>query len=155
MSSQSKQNFAYVFDSWKDEDRQLEAILDEVRDWMSQVNQLGIPHFGETATRLRPLKQRLFVHFGREIELISKLAMHYRSPSPEIEAVRKQSIMDHDQLMERLDDLIDRLSQLEPPFQSWTEAMDEVGLFLDAIEQHEEHESDSIRMLMPAIMEDD
>lgn len=155
MSSHSKQALVGIFDSWKEEDRQLQISVDEVRDWMLQVNQLGIPHFGETATRLRPLKQRLFVHFGRELELISQLAAHYPPPSPEIEAVQKQSIRDHDQLLARLDDLIARLNLTEPPFQSWTEAMEEVGLFMDAIEQHEEHESDSIQMLMPGGLEDD
>ena len=82
--------------------------------------------------------------------MIAQLATYYPSSSPEIQAVRKQSILEHDQLMARLDDLLDRLNMPEPPFQSWTEAMDEVGLFIDAIEQHEEHESDSIRMLMPS-----
>ena len=155
MSSQSKQTLTFIFDNWKEEDRQLETCVDEVRDWMLEVNQLGIPHFGETATRLRPLRERLFIHFGREVEMISQLATFYPASSPEIEAVRKQSISDHDRLMARLEDLIDRLSLPEPPFESWTEAMDEVGLFVDAIEQHEDHESDSIQMLMPTLSDDD
>ncbi len=61
----------------------------------------------------------------------------------------------HDQLLTRLSDLIDRLSLPEPPFESWTNAMDEVALFVDALEQHEEHETRSVAMLMPTATDDD
>ncbi len=155
MNSESQRSLALIYDSWQEEDRELETRIDEVRDWMLEVNQLGIPHFGETATRLRPLRERLFIHFGRENELISQLANFYPASSPEIEAVRKQSIADHDQLLSRLENLIDRLNLPEPPFQSWTEAMDEVSMFVDAIEQHEDRESDSIQMLMPTANDQD
>ncbi len=60
MNSQSIESIAFIHESWKQEDRQLDNCLDAVRDWMQEVNQLGIPHFGETATRLRPLKASAF-----------------------------------------------------------------------------------------------
>lgn len=151
MSSQSKRSLAFIYESWRQEDRCLKACINEVRAWMREVNQLGIPHFGETATRLRPLRIKLFTHFGRENELISQLAHFYPDTSPEIDGVRKSSIADHDRLLARLEDLIDRLSEPDPPFQSWTEAMDEVGLFVDAVEQHELQESGSIDRLLPEL----
>ena len=155
MNSQSTRSLAFIYESWKQEDRQLDKCLDTIRNWMQQVNQLGIPHFGETATRLRPLKARLFAHFGRENELILQLVNFYQSSSPDVVALQTEMLTAHDQLLTRLGDLIDRLSLPEPPFESWTNAMDEVALFVDALEQHEEQETRSIAMLMPTATDDD
>jgi hypothetical protein len=149
MNTNAKHPLAEFYQTWKAEDRALEAGIDEIRDWMHEVNQLGIPHFGETATRLGPLRDRLVAHFQREDEMISQLAELYPSSSPEIEAVRRQSSRDHHQLLVRLDDLTSRLGQIEPPFASWQAAIDELESFVDLLEQHEEQESESIEMLMP------
>ena len=150
MDSKADQPLALFYENWRAEDRQLEVGIDGVRDWMQEVNQLGIPHFGETATRLLPLRRRLVTHFEREDRMIAQLAELYPSSSPEVQAVRRQSSHDHHQLLARLDDLIQRLGQTEPPFDSWQAAMDELESFVDLLEQHEEQEADSIGMLMPA-----
>jgi hypothetical protein len=149
MNSKADQPLALFYENWRAEDRQLEVGIDGVRDWMQEVNQLGIPHFGETATRLLPLRQRLVTHFQREDQMIAQLAELYPSSSPEVQAVRRQSSRDHHQLLARLDDLIQRLGQTEPPFASWQAAMDELESFVDLLEQHEEQEADSIERLMP------
>ncbi|MGI9473257.1 MAG: hemerythrin domain-containing protein [Rubripirellula sp.] len=145
-----QQTLPDLYQQWSVEDRQLEACVDEVRHWMQEVAQLGIPHFGETATRLRPLAERLGTHFQREDDMIQQVAQLYPNTSPEVNAIRRQATRDHDQLRDRLGDLIERLDLLEPPFESWQLAIDEVELFVDMLEQHEEQESESIRMLMPA-----
>jgi len=150
MNSKAKQSLPSIYLSWQAEDRELEAFIDQVRDWMLEVNQLGIPHFGETATRLRPLRTRLVTHFEHEDEMVAQLSKLYPPSSPEIEAVRSQSSHDHRQLLARLDELIDRLDQPDPTFTSWQAAMDEVELFVNALEQHEEQESESFEMLIPA-----
>jgi hypothetical protein len=150
MGTEANRFLSQIFEKWLAEDREMEACLDEVRDWMREVSQLGIPHFGETAMRLRPLHDRLVHHFGREYEMIVQLAESHPPPSPEVDAVRRQSTSDHQQLLARLDDLIQRLNQTEPPFASWQAAMDEVEIFVNALEQHEEQESESIKILMPS-----
>jgi hypothetical protein len=91
----------------------------------------------------------MLVHFAREDQLIGQLADLYPTSSPQVDAVRRQASGDHDQLCERLDNLIERLDQVVPPFASWQNAMDEVELFVDALEQHEEQESETFKMLMP------
>ena len=149
MKPKTRKSFPNVFHTWQLEDRDLETSIDQVRNWMQEVNQLGIPHFGETATRLRPLRDRMLVHFAREDQMIGQLADLYPTSSPEVDAVRRQASRDHDQLSERLDNLIERLDQVVPPFASWQNAMDEVELFVDALEQHEDQESENFRMLMP------
>lgn len=149
MNSNTKHPVADFYKRWKAEDRDLERGIDQIREWMHEVNQLGIPHFGETATRLGPLRARLVAHFEREDTMIVQLAELYPSSSPEIKAVRRQSARDHAQLLARLDDLISRLDQIEPPFASWQVAMNELELFVDLLEQHEERESECIETLMP------
>lgn len=150
MNPNASPSVSVIFANWQKEDRGLESCVDQVRDWMREVAQLGIPHFGETATRLRPLRHRLVQHFAREDEMIEQLAQLYSSSSPEIEAVRRQSVHDHDQLLARLDNLINRLNELVPPFDSWQTAIDDVEMFVDLLEQHEEQESESVQMLMPS-----
>ena len=150
MNARTNPTLPGIFQAWKAEDRELESSIDAVRDWMQEVSQLGIPHFGETATRLRPMRARLEVHFAHEDEMVTQLAELYPPSSPEIDAVRRQSDRDHSRLLERLDGLIDRLDQTEPPFASWQAAMEEVELFVDVLEQHEDQESESFEMLIPA-----
>ena len=154
MNTKSKNLLSSFYQTWKAEDRELEAGIDEIRDWMQEVTQLGIPHFGETATRLNPLRQQLVTHFQREDQMIGQLAGLYSTSSPEVEAVSRQSTRDHDQLLARLDDLIQRLSETDPPFASWQAAIAEVEMFVDVLEQHEEQEADSIETLMPARPQD-
>ena len=150
MGIEAHPSLTEIFKNWRAEDSELEACLDEVRDWMGEVSQLGIPHFGETATRLRPLRERLVRHFEREDAMIAQLAQSYPPPSTEIDAVRSQSAYDHHLLLGRLDDLMQRLNETEPPLNSWKAAMDEVELFVVALEEHEEQESESIKILMPS-----
>ncbi|MGV3483850.1 MAG: hemerythrin domain-containing protein [Planctomycetaceae bacterium] len=136
-----------VLDHWHDEDRSLKAYLTEVRKWMREVEQRGIPHFGETATRLHTLRERLVQHFDHEDKMLHQIADIFLNPTPEIDSVRSQTIYEHQQLLSTLDDLRGRLLQLQPPFASWQAAMKEVDEFFVALEQHELQESESVRSL--------
>ena len=138
-----------LYEAWKTEDRDLEVFLDEVRDWMNDVSKLGIPRFGEAANRLQRLQQRLVKHFECEDEIICELETLYTEHSAELNAARRQASHDHRLLGERLEALIRRLDALDPAFPSWESAMDDVELYLVALEQHEDQESESIRMLVP------
>ena len=138
-----------IFGDWQVDDQKLAACIDEIRDWMLEVNQLGIPHFGETASRLRPLRESLQSHFEREDQILNKLSELYSPTSPEVEAFARQTKLDHRSLMMRLNDLHSRLKEVDPPFESWTAAMDEVDVFFEAMQQHELQESDRVCMLMP------
>lgn len=149
MNTKKQPAIYQLFDDWRAEDRKLTACIDEIRDWMSEVNQLGIPHFGETASRLQPLRESMLSHFHREDEILAKLAEHYPASSPEVQAFQRQTNADHLGLIHRLDELHSRLKETDPQFESWTAAMDEVDLFFEAMEQHERSESDRVSMLIP------
>ena len=81
--------------------------------------------------------------------MLAKLAELYPASSPEVGAFKRQTSADHHTLLARLDDLHSRLKEIDPPFESWTAAMDEVDVFFEAMEQHERNESDRVSMLMP------
>lgn len=148
MNTKAKETLSTIFTDWQNEEEQLEVFIDAVRDWMGEVGQLGIPHFGEAATRLRPLRQRLDIHFEREDSIVQQLGALYESGSPEIDAVRRQSIRDHQKLLDFLDDFIRRLDETDPHFKSWEQAMEQLEMFVSLLEQHEDQESDSIQTLI-------
>ena len=50
-----------IYQNWRNEDRELESSVDELRLWMQEVNQLGIPHFGETAAAPCAMKSALWL----------------------------------------------------------------------------------------------
>lgn len=137
-----------VFDHWRTEDRELEAYIGKVRDWMKEIEQLGIPHFGETATQLRPLRERLVLHFEREDQMISHLAASLSEPSSEFDDLRCRAAHDHEGLLARLDELSARLSETDPPFPSWQAAMNEVAEFVDRLEKHEAMEAATIEKFL-------
>lgn len=138
-----------LFKKWQEEDQELESYLDGVRDWMNDVSQLGIPRFGETASRLQQLHKRLMLHFEREDELGEQLMEFYAGGSVELNATRRQAERDHQQLSDRLEELMVRLDALDPPFASWEAAMNEVEAFVVALERHEDQESESVALLLP------
>lgn len=144
-----KQTVESLTHSWKEDHRKLNEFFDEYRKWAYQIAQRGFPHFGETADRLRKLRERLETHFSHEDEICKQMAALINTTSPEAEANRRQVAGDHVNLLSRLDTLISRLSELEPPFDSWQQAVEEVERFCDALEQHEEQESDCITWLLP------
>ena len=142
------QSLADVFDRWRIEDRELAEYVKQVRDWMTEVEQLGIPHFGETATRLRPLRDRLVQHFQREEEMISNLAAALPEPSTEFDLLRTNAAHDHELLLVRLDDLSARLSETDPQFESWQVAMNEVATLVHQLQEHERMEANTIEQFL-------
>lgn len=151
MNTKTTSEICHLFQAWRNEDRALAATIDGVREWMAEVNQMGFPHFGETAERLQPFREFLLEHFNREQEMLSKLSELYPTASPEVEAFKRQTQLDHRELLDRLDDMTQRLRETDPRFESWTEAMDEVDVFFAAVEQHELLESDRVIMLVPEV----
>ena len=139
-----------VFARWRAEDEALGKQVDTIRQWMRELDQLGRQHFGETATRLRFLRESLTEHFDREAQMILALGRLYSATSPEVAAIRRQADRDHNSLLKRADDLIERLDQLEPPFENWQQAIDEIEALVSLLEQHEANEWESIEMLLPA-----
>jgi predicted nucleic acid-binding Zn-ribbon protein len=150
MSSKTKDAANEVFARWRAEDAELNEKVDSIRQWMHELDQLGRQHFGETATRLRSLRELMVEHFSQEGEMVEQLGKLYSPLSPEVASVRRKAESDHEHLLHRVDDFIARLNQLEPPFRTWQQAIDEMEGFASLLEQHETNEWDSIEMLLPS-----
>ncbi|TWT80997.1 hypothetical protein CA13_24440 [Planctomycetes bacterium CA13] len=138
-----------LFSKWKVEHRDLNDQVDRFRDWADAVAQSGVPKFGEAARQLSRLRERLLYHFAREKEMGHQLAEAYPEGSNEVAQSCKKAEQDHNQLMKELEGLIDRLSQLDPPFDSWEAAISEVGLFAQRLDEHEAYECEHIEWLGP------
>lgn len=136
---------APLLQQWNDEHHDLSRSIRETSLWLGQVSQRGIPRFGELAARLSLMRQRMKQHFDREEALGDDLQQ--ASDCLEVKTTRRRAISDHQHLTQRIDDLIAKLSELEPPFDSFQQAIDQVGLFVDAFEQHEEQEAQGLQWL--------
>ncbi len=151
MTMTKYETVAEILKRWQTEDISLQDTATSLMDWMREVEQFGKPHFGETASKLKPFRSLLASHFGHEVQMLNDLADHHDANCPEISAIRRQTERDHQQLLNDLDNFVQRLNQLEPPFDSWQSAMREFDLFFDRLEQHEVQESESIKAMMPAL----
>jgi hypothetical protein len=136
---------APLLQQWNDEHHDLSRSIRDITLWLGQVSQRGIPRFGELASRLDLMRQRMKQHFDREEALSDDLQQ--ASDCLEVKTTRRRAINDHQHLTQRIDDLIAKLSELEPPFDSFQQAIDQVGLFVDAFEQHEEQEAQGLQWL--------
>jgi len=149
MSGEAAGSVRELFQRWQAEDRELEAYLDALRDWMHQASRLDTSAFEEATARLRRLRMRLERHFRHEDKVADSLETSFDAPPAELAAVRRQSVHDRTLLFQRLDELIAKFDRPAPPFESWEDAIENLELFVDTLEQHEEQEADSIELLMP------
>ena len=141
----SPSSYSSLIQIWKTERKEVAACIDDLRHWMDEVSQLGIPHFGETATRLGPLRQRLIHHFAIEDEIIERFAPPADATTPGMDDPRHCSSREHREIIGRLDDMLSRLAQPDPPFPSWQAAMKEVESFVDLLEEHESQENERMQ----------
>ncbi|TWU37406.1 hemerythrin domain-containing protein [Novipirellula artificiosorum] len=149
MTDQTKHSVRALFAQWKSEHEDLNQRIDAFREWTYSVSQMGVPKFGEAACKLKQFRKQLTHHFDREDQMGRQLADAYPAGSAEVAASRDQASQDHQELLVELDSLVERLGQLEPPFESWQIAMREVGLFIDRLDEHEEYEGEHIDWLAP------
>lgn len=134
-----------LMSQWNEEHKDLARSIRETTLWLGEVSQRGIPRFGELAARLSQMRRRMKQHFDREETLGDDLQR--ASDCLEVKTSRQRAANDHQHLTQRIDDLIAKLSELEPPFESFQQAIDQVGLFVDAFEQHEEQEAQGLQWL--------
>jgi hypothetical protein len=135
----------HLVDLWKHEHDDLIKQIHQTTLWLGEVSQLGIPKFGELAERLQALRTRMLRHFDHENELGEDLQQV--CDCVEVTATRRSTSADHQNLTNRIDELVAKLDQPDPPFESFQQAIDQVGLLVDAFEQHEEQEAQGLQWL--------
>lgn len=121
----------------------LTTRIAELREWISEVSELGIPHFAELGSRLRPLLEELNAHFEHE-EQRGYLAGAIERVPQFIDDV-DELLLQHSQFRNQLHALICRLGEYEPPFSSWQQACAEFEDVLAEIERHERRETSILK----------
>lgn len=96
------------------------------------------------------MQQRLIQHFGSEDEMILELALIQPIAGAKLDELSQESTSDHSELLDRLAQLMERLNQLEPPYDSWQDALAEFEQIVVAIEDHEAEESRQVAALIPS-----
>ncbi len=138
-----------LYQHWKEEHQQLNQSIAELSEWLAVQTKLRTTQFLETVRKLSELNDQLQDHFTREEALSDQICEACCHPSPEAEAVRRQSDRDHNDISNRLKHLIDRMQDASAEQDAWKSSVHELGLILDLIEQHEEQESESVCCLLP------
>lgn len=111
-----------------------------IRDWTRAVSEWGVPRFGELGSRLAPFRDSLARHFADEE------SGKYSPMASERDAQALHAFCEkHQQLLERLDKLIEALRAPEPEYHSWQTAVDQIESLFNDICDHEQQESAALQ----------
>lgn len=111
----------HSFSDIDEQHHRLQDLVKQLRCWLYEVEQFGVPKFGETGFRLRHFQTTLMEHF----DCCRKRRGENCDPSIEQESKL---------LLMRLTDLIGRLEMPDPPFESWQELVRCLKEFSDDLE---------------------
>ncbi len=138
MPSNSSNDIGSFVHRLQQDHRSLMSAIGDVRQWVRDVSELGMPRFGELGVRLRPFRELLSAHFADE-ESGEFPASGGQSGDGQPKAGENLAGLHH-RILEDLDSMIARLRASEPPFRSWQAAIEELEALIKVIEQHEEYE---------------
>ncbi|MFM7055930.1 MAG: hypothetical protein ACKO2P_03300 [Planctomycetota bacterium] len=114
------------------------------QEWIHQLSEIGMPRFGELACRLEGFRAELARHFQNEEHYGERLQIHGQSESVEGAAGGDHQ---HQQLLEQLSLLIQRLRRGTEEFHGWNVAVGEVGALVSEICEHERREMEILRQV--------
>ena len=113
------------------------------RRWIYELCELGMPRFGELATRLRDLRAALVPHFQDEE------AFNAAQRESGQQAVLNNDLeKTHQDLLMRLDIMMKRLQSASLEFPGWHAAVAEVETLVTDICNHEDTEMDHLKKSM-------
>ena len=122
-----------------EEHQNLTRRIAGLRKWLSELDALGARKFGEMAFRVQELRDLLAEHFQEEERdgyLASALAI-----APQFTAQAADLCQEHPQFLDRLDNLIARVRDSEPPSDYWRTARDELKQLFADLRRHERSEN--------------
>lgn len=114
--------------------------IDALRDWRTQLCQLGQPRFGELGVRLAAIRDVLTQHFAAEEEGGYLSAALKAAPqfTKQADNLRRQ----HGDFLEDLEEMVERLTATPALYASWAEACQEFDEFLTRLRTHEHAENE-------------
>lgn len=125
------------------EHNELNQRIDALREWRTQLCQLGQPRFGELGTRLRGIRELLTDHFTAE-EAGGYLAAALKT-APQFARRAEELQKQHGELLADLDEMAVRLTSSPPQYENWAEACREFDEFLTRLRTHEHAENEIVQ----------
>ena len=109
-----------------------------MQQWIHDINELGMPHFGELSNRVKCYRNLLAKDFAAEEARgrLSRVGKCRPECWAEIEELRCQ----HGQFLDELKLLEEKLCQDCPPYESWQDAVRHFDELLTEVERHEGRE---------------
>lgn len=126
-----------------DEHEQVLSHIRELNQWWCELDEHGLPKYGEMGTRIEGLRDLLSKHFNDEEQ------EGYFKPLMDEEPAFCIMVPDfqeqHNKFLTRLDEFSCRLKQPEPPFENWNEAIAELQSLLADLRTNEKREIEQVR----------
>ncbi|WP_145218763.1 hemerythrin domain-containing protein [Gimesia alba] len=121
-----------------DEHEQILTHMKELNDWWTELDERGLPKFGEMGTRVERFRELLAKHFeDEEQEGYFKPVL---DETPGFCIMVPDFKEKHTAILCQIDDFISRLKHPEPPFENWNAALQEFETLLADLREHENHE---------------
>ena len=126
-----------------DEHEQILSHIKDLNQWWTELDEHGLPKYGEMGTRMEGLRDLLSRHFNDEEQ------EGYFKPLMDEEPGFCIMVPDfreqHNEFLTRFDDFSARLKQPVPPFQNWNEALEELKSLLAQLRTNEKREFEQVR----------
>lgn len=132
---ETRQQFETLFDA----QCELMKQVDDLRQWWREVDELGVPKYGEMVSRIQVLRDSVAAHFRSEEEggyLAAALAI-----APQFTQQAEILLAQHAGFLESLDRFATNLQADHPAFNSWQDVRDEFDKFVLEIRKHESAEN--------------
>ena len=140
-NTNSSEHLQYLLD----EHEQILSHMKELNDWWTELDERGLPKFGEMGTRVQTFRDLLAKHFEDEAQ------EGYFKPvldeSPGFCIMVPDFKEKHSTTLARIDDFVSRLKQSDPPFGNWNDALQEFETLLTDLRENENKE---IKMVQEA-----
>lgn len=110
------------------------SAVAELQQWIVEVSELGMPHFGELGQRLMCYRETLEKQFSEEecSPQFSGGSKQFSECSQELSMLCQQ----HAQFLDELDNMVVKLHQEPPPYDSWQDAVRQFQELQTEIERH-------------------
>ncbi len=108
--------------------------IKEIIDWWSQLEEKGLPKYGEMAMYVNELRDLLATHYSEEE---NEYFVLIKKEFPEIDLEIRKMEIEHEKLLLKLDQFIAKLNLPGSGFQSWNEVMTDFQEFLKPFNEHE------------------
>lgn len=120
----------------------------EIQRWIREVDQFGVPRFGEFGHRLHCYRTLLASEFANE-EYHGQLS-EVEQRHPECKAEITELHGQHGQFLDQLESLVARLQQDQPVYVSWQDAVTEFSHLMAEIARHQGREDQLLESLTPS-----